>query len=58
MRAKWVSMSTPGRLTLNTKPLGMQRRLGEHVSVHELVHLLAPNHSRVFKRVVAAYILD
>src|SRR5262245_28105995 len=44
MRARWASVSTAGRLTLNTEILELPRRLGEYVVVHELVHLLAPNH--------------
>ncbi len=32
--------------------------LGEFVIVHELVHLLAPNHDKVFKSFMAAYLPD
>jgi len=32
--------------------------LGEFVIVHELVHLLAPNHGRVFKSFMHAYLPD
>ena len=48
MRRKWASISTNGRLTLNTDLLDLPEALGEFVIVHELVHLLAPNHG-VFK---------
>ena len=55
MRTKWASISTKGRLTLNTD---LPEALGEFVIVHELVHLLAPNHGRVFKSFMSAYLPD
>ena len=58
MRRKWASISTSGRLTLNTELLDLPRELGEYVVVHELVHLLAPNHGRVFKSFLLAYLPD
>jgi predicted metal-dependent hydrolase len=56
MRRKWASMSTRGRLTLDTRLLTLPKALGEYVIVHELVHLLAPNHGRVFKSFMEAYL--
>jgi predicted metal-dependent hydrolase len=58
MRRKWASMSTVGRLTLDTRLLRLPKDLGEFVIVHELVHLLAPNHGRVFKSFMLAYLPD
>lgn len=58
MTSKWASISTAGRLTLNTDLLPLPRYLGEFVIVHELVHLLAPNHSKVFKSFMHAYLPD
>ncbi len=58
MRRKWASISTNGRLTLNTDLLDLPEALGEFVIVHELVHLLVPNHGRVFKSFMAAYLPD
>jgi predicted metal-dependent hydrolase len=55
MRRKWASVSTAGRLTLNLELLDLPRELGEFVIVHELVHLLAPNHGKVFKSFMHAY---
>jgi predicted metal-dependent hydrolase len=49
MTTKWASISTSGRLTLNTELLQLPKPLGEFAVVHELVHLLVPNHGRVFK---------
>ena len=58
MSAKWASISTGGRLTLNCDLLDLPRSLGEFVVVHELVHLLAPNHGIVFKSFMQAYLPD
>jgi predicted metal-dependent hydrolase len=38
--------------------LALPRSAGEYVIVHELVHLLAPNHGKVFKSSMAAYLPD
>lgn len=58
MTRKWASISTRGRITLNTELLELPRHLGEYVIVHELVHLLAPNHGKVFKSFMCAYMPD
>jgi predicted metal-dependent hydrolase len=56
MANKWASISTTGRLTLNTDLIALPRELGEFVIVHELVHLLTPNHGKVFKSFMSAYL--
>ena len=58
MKTKWASMSTTGRLTLNTDLLNLPQELAEFVIVHELVHLLVPNHGKVFKSFMYAYLPD
>ena len=60
MTSKWASISTRGRLSLNTELLALPRDLGEFVVVHELVHLLCPNsgHGRVFTSFLTAYLPD
>ncbi len=58
MRTKWASMSTNGRMTLNTDLLTLPKHLGEFVIIHELVHMLAPNHGKVFKSFMHAYLPD
>ena len=58
MRRKWASISTNGRLTLSTDLINLPEALREFVIVHELVHLLAPNHSRLFKSFMYAYLPD
>ena len=58
MRWKWASISTQGRLTLNTDLLNLPETLVEFVIVHELVHLLVPNHGKLFKGYMSAYLPD
>jgi hypothetical protein len=58
MKHKWASISTKGRLTLDRNLLKIPKSLGEFVIVHELVHLLAPNHGKVFKSFLLAYLPD
>ncbi len=60
MENRWASISTRGRLTLNSELLDLPRDLGEFVIVHELVHLLCPNsgHGRIFKAFMHAYLPD
>jgi CheY-like chemotaxis protein len=58
MTTKWASTSTAGRLTLNTNLLEIPKNLGEFVIVHELVHLLVPNHSKAFSRLLHTCVPD
>jgi predicted metal-dependent hydrolase len=58
MSRKWASISTVGRLTLSADLLKIPKDLGEFVIVHELVHLLVPNHGKVFKSFMLAYLPD
>ena|SRR6185437_4351095 len=58
MRRKWASISSVGRLTLNTELIELPKELGEFVIVHELVHRLAPNHGKVFKSFMHAFLPD
>lgn len=58
MTSKWASISTSGRLTLNAELLGLPKSSGEFVIVHEIVHMLVPNHGRVFKSFMYAYMPD
>jgi len=58
MSSKWASMSTAGRLTLNSELVGMPKDIGEFVIVHEILHMIAPNHGQVFKSFLFAYLPD
>lgn len=56
MPEKWGTITPSGWLTLDPTLLKIPRHLGEMVIVHELVHELAPNHSRLFKHFMDAYL--
>jgi predicted metal-dependent hydrolase len=58
MSRKWASISTSGRLTLNSELLEVSKLLGEFVIVHEVIHIIAPNHGKVFKSFMFAYLPD
>mgnify|MGYP001559471170 FL=1 len=47
MKGKWASCSTGGNLTFNVELLGMERKLGDYVIVHELLHFNVPNHGKL-----------
>lgn len=56
MRNKWASVSTDGRLTLNSELLDLRPELCDYVIVHELLHLRAPNHGKLWKSLMHAYL--
>ena len=56
MRRKWASCSSRGRLTFDTNLLACERGFGDFVIVHELLHLRVPNHGRLFKSLLSAYV--
>ncbi len=58
MRNKWASCSTAGTLSFNDELLDMDRELGEYVIVHELLHFSVPNHGRLWKSLMRAYLGD
>jgi len=58
MQTKWASISTNGSMTIDLGLLTLPKELGEFVIVHELVHLLVPNHGKVFKSFMHAYMPD
>jgi predicted metal-dependent hydrolase len=58
MRTKWGSMSTQGTLTLAADLTQLPRRLAEYVVVHELLHLRAPRHDRMYELLLGRYLPD
>jgi predicted metal-dependent hydrolase len=58
MTRKWASMSTSGRLTLDVDLMTLPHDLIDFVFVHELVHLLAPNHGKLHRSFLTAYLPD
>ena len=58
MKRKWASISTAGYLTLNSELSDLPKSLCDYVIVHELLHLMAPNHSKLFKSYLHTYMPD
>jgi len=56
MRNKWASCSTAGNLAFNAELLELDRELGDYVIVHELLHCFVPNHGRLWKSLMYAYL--
>ena len=56
MRRKWASCSSRGIVSFNRELLQKSSTFQDRVIVHELVHLRVPNHGRLFRRLVAAYL--
>jgi len=58
MTKKWASCSTSGRIYLSQDLLRESRAFREIVIVHELLHLTVPNHGKLFKSLMNAYLPD
>ena len=56
MKRKWASCSSRGRLTFDTELLRQPAEFRREVIVHELLHLKVPNHGKVFKALLKAYL--
>jgi predicted metal-dependent hydrolase len=56
MRTKWASLSGAGRLTFNSELLDKRRNLIDYVIVHELLHIKVPNHGKLFKSLMFAFL--
>jgi predicted metal-dependent hydrolase len=56
MRRKWASCSPVGTVTFSTDLLEEPGDFQEIVVVHELLHLLVPNHGPVFRSLMKAYL--
>lgn len=58
MKNKWASCSTDGNLNFNKELLDMDKEIGDYVIVHELLHFKVPNHGKLWKSLMAAYLGD
>jgi predicted metal-dependent hydrolase len=56
MTTKWASCSTSGRICFSTELLEEPAAFREVVIVHELLHLLVPNHGKLFKSLMNAHV--
>ncbi len=55
MTRKWASCSAHGRVCFARDLLEFPERAQDYVIVHELLHLKHPNHGRVFRSLLSAY---
>jgi predicted metal-dependent hydrolase len=56
MSRKWASCSPTGTVTFSSELLHEPRDFGEAVIVHELIHLIAPNHGRLFRSLYSSFL--
>ena len=55
MIRKWGSCSTAGRVTFDVDLLAEPYPLRKEIIIHELLHLKVPNHGKLFKALLKAY---
>ena len=58
MKKKWASCSSRGWVCFSSDLLREPGDFQEYVIVHELLHLHIPNHGRLFKSLMNAYLPD
>lgn len=58
MRNKWCSCSSRGNLTINSELIRFPKEIVEYAILHELLHLIVPNHGKTFKVLLSAYLPD
>lgn len=58
MANKWASCSTDGNLNFNKELLDFEKEIGDYVIVHELLHFNVPNHGKLWKSLMNAYLGD
>jgi predicted metal-dependent hydrolase len=58
MLRKWASCSTAGTLSFNDELIGLERKVGDYVIVHELLHFSAPNHGKLWKSLMRVHLGD
>ena len=58
MTRKWGSCSTSGTITLATDLSSQDAGFQDFVIAHELLHLRVPNHGKLFKALMSAYVPD
>jgi predicted metal-dependent hydrolase len=56
MKHKWGSCSSNGRLTFDAELLDEPEEFRNEVIVHEVLHLKVPNHGKVFRALLKAYL--
>ena len=56
MTKKWASCSSKGRICFSDDLLQETKDFQDYVIVHELLHLHIPNHGKLFKSLMNAYL--
>lgn len=56
MTRKWASCSAKGYVTFAQDIVNESKAFQDYVIVHELLHLRVPNHGKLFKSLLAAYV--
>lgn len=56
MKNKWASCSSKGQVCFSADLLEETKSFQEYVIVHELLHLQVPNHGKLFKSLMNAYL--
>jgi hypothetical protein len=58
MRKRWGSLTPGGRIILNARLIAARRHCIDYVIVHELCHVVEPNHSAGFFRLLRRFMPD
>ena len=58
MKRKWASCSTKGWVCFNIDLLNKSLKFRDYAIVHELLHLIIPNHGKLFQTLMSAYLPD
>jgi predicted metal-dependent hydrolase len=58
MSNKWASCSSNGNLNFNVELLDLDKKIGDYVIVHELLHFSVPNHGKLWKSLMRAHLGD
>jgi predicted metal-dependent hydrolase len=58
MKRKWASCSTKRRFSFNEDLLWKPCSFRKEVIVHELLHMKVPNHGKLFKALLRAYLVS
>lgn len=58
MKKKWASCSTRGRLTFDPDILDKEVEFQNKSIVHEILHFRYPNHGKMFKQMLSAYLKE
>lgn len=59
MKNKWASYTKKSQLLIfNTELLTMSKKICDYVIVHELLHFNVPNHGKLWKSLMLAYLGD